>query len=119
MPWQGTRLQGLAEVKTRSAKTPDERFLHTFTPSLNHQLLCSSYFQLVMGRNRVSNDLDHVVDVPAATKKAKNAPPKPKPIPPFTPLQITNMECGLGKLPQGVPCLPYSIFTLFFGDDIL
>ena len=73
-----------------------------------------------MGRNRVSDDLDHVVDQPTATKQAKKAPPKQWPMPRYTPLKIKKgPQYGLGKLPSDVPCEPYSIFSLFFTEDIL
>ena len=72
-----------------------------------------------MGRNRVSDDLDHVADAPTTTKKSKNPPPKPKPIPRFTPMKITDLVHGLGKLPTHVASTPYRVFSLFFTDEIL
>ena len=73
-----------------------------------------------MPRKRVSDDLDHVVDEPTATKRAKKAPPKPTPIPPFTPIQIdNNLTYGLGRLPQHISRTPYDIFSLFFSPAIL
>ena len=72
-----------------------------------------------MGRNRVSDDLDHVADAPTTTKKSKNPPPKPKPIPPFNPMKITDLVHGLGKLPSHVASTPYRVFSLFFTDEIL
>ena len=73
-----------------------------------------------MGRNRVSDDLDHVIDAPTTTKKSsKNPPPKPKPLPPFTPMKISHLIHGLGKLPIHVASTPYNVFSLFFSDEIL
>ena len=73
-----------------------------------------------MGRNRVSNDLDHVNDEPTATTKAKIPPPEPWPMPKFKPLKIKNgLQHGLGKLPQHVSRTPYDIFSLFFTKEIL
>ena len=72
-----------------------------------------------MGRNRVSDDLDHVADAPTTTKKSKNPPPKPKPIPRFTPMKISDLTHGLGKLPTHVASTPYRVFSLFFTDEIL
>ena len=73
-----------------------------------------------MVRNRVSNDLDHVQDQPTTTTKAKTAPPKPWPMPTFKPLKIKNgRQYGLGKLPSNYSCDAYSIFGLFFTDEVL
>ena len=72
-----------------------------------------------MGRNRVSDDLDHVADTSTATTKSKQPPPKPQPIPPFKPMKITQMTHGLGKLPSHMASTPYSVFSLFFSDDLL
>ena len=73
-----------------------------------------------MGRNRVSDDLDHVVDASTATKlRTKKPPPKPKPIPAFTPMKINKLVYGLGTLPTHVAFTPYNVFSLFFNDDIL
>ena len=72
--------------------------LHTSTTHLHclHFLLKPSTID--MGRNRVSDDLDHVADAPTTTKKSKTAPPKPKPLPPFTPMKIHDLVHGRGKL---------------------
>ena len=73
-----------------------------------------------MDRNRVFNDLDHVVDAFTATKlRTKKSPPLPKPIPPFTPIKINKLMYGLGILPTHVVSTPYNVFSLFFNDDIL
>ena len=73
-----------------------------------------------MVRNRVSDDLDHVQDEPTTTTKAKNPPPKPWPMPVFKPLKIKNgRQYGLGKLPINVFCNPYSLFTLFFTEEVM
>ena len=72
-----------------------------------------------MGRNRVSDDLDHVADAPTTTKKSKKPPPKPKPLPPFTPMKIHDLDHGRGKLPVNVASTPYRVFGLFFSDVIL
>ena len=73
-----------------------------------------------MVRNPVSDDLDHVQDKPTATTKAKSPPPKPWPMSVFKPLKIKNgRQYGLGKLPINVSCNPYSLFTLFFTDEVM
>ena len=72
-----------------------------------------------MGRNRVSDDLDHVADAPTATKKSKKSPPKPKPLPRFTPMKIHDLVHGRGQLPIDVASTPYRVFGLFFNDAIL
>ena len=72
-----------------------------------------------MGRNRVSDDLDHVADAPTTTKKSKNPPPKPKPIPRFTFMKINDLIHGLDKLSIDVTSTPYRVFSLFFIDEIL
>ena len=72
-----------------------------------------------MGRNRVSDDLDHVADAPTTTKKSKMAPPKPKPLSPFTPMKIHDLVHGRGKLPINVAFPSYRVFSLFFNDTIL
>ena len=72
-----------------------------------------------MGRNRVSDDLDHVADASTATKQSKQPPPKPQPIPPFKLMKINDITHGLGKLPSHVAGTPYNVFSLFFNYDIL
>ena len=72
-----------------------------------------------MGRNRVSDDLDHVVDAPTVTKKSKNLSPKPKLIPRFSLMKIKDLIYGLSKLPTHVAFILYRIFSLFFTDEIL
>ena len=72
-----------------------------------------------MGRNRVSDDLDHVADAPTTTKKSKNPPPKPKPIPRFNPMKINDLIHELDKLPIYVASTLYRVFSLFFIDKIL
>ena len=43
-----------------------------------------------MGRNRVSDDVDHVEQDPKLTRKSKKEPPKPWPLPSFSLMIITN-----------------------------
>ena len=125
----GIRFQGLAEVSHvphQNAKTRQifQFFsLYNYTTHL-HFLHCliGKLLKLsivIMGRNRVSDDLDHVADASTATKKSKNSPPKPQPIPPFTLMKINDLVYGLGKLPTHVASTPYSVFSLFFNDEIL
>ena len=71
-----------------------------------------------MGRNRVSDDVNHVEQDPKPTRKSKKKPPKPWPLPTFSPMIITN------PLTYDEPidinfATPYEIFTRFFTDDIL
>ena len=57
-----------------------------------------------MGRNRVYDDIDHVSVDNKATKKSKNPPPDPWPLPQFEPLEINNpFRDGQGKLPSNIP----------------
>ena len=73
-----------------------------------------------MGRNRVSDDADHVNDLPTATKIPKKPPPKFWPMPKFTSLRIKgDLRHDLGVLPQRVSRTPYDIFSLFFTFEIL
>ena len=72
-----------------------------------------------MGRNRVSDDLNHVADAPTTTTQSKQPPPKPKPIFRFKLMKINNITHELDKLPSYVVGTPYNVFSLFFNDDIL
>lgn len=70
-----------------------------------------------MPTKRVSDDVNHVR--PDPTKKSRKLPPAPKPMPPFTPLQIPPTH-GTGALPAGVdPTSPFNIFNLFFDEPTL
>ncbi len=74
-----------------------------------------------MPRSKVSNDLDHVRKDPKPTKVPKEPPPKPWPLPKYTPVKITKpFTDGQGQLPNTIaPDDPYAIFGLFFSDDSL
>ena len=73
-----------------------------------------------MGRNRVSDDLDHVNDEPTATTKSKKPSSAVWPMPKFVFIKIKNgLQYGLGKLPSNISCRSYNIFSLFFTVDIL
>lgn len=74
-----------------------------------------------MGRNKVSDDIDHVPIDPKPRAPAKKPPPEPWKLPKFKPTQITNpLEHGQGNLPPNVnPQDPLQIFSLFFNQQIL
>ena len=72
-----------------------------------------------MGRNRVSDDLNHVADAPTITKKSKKSPPKPKPLSSFTLIKIHDLVYERGKLPVNVASTSYRVFGLFFSNVIL
>ena len=69
---------------------------------------------------RVSDDIDHVPIEPPA-KKLKKHPPKQWLLPKFKPQAITGaLTYGYGSLPKNASHDdPYSIFCLFFTEDIL
>ena len=101
-------------------KTSDDAFSTNHYTSNIYIILIISRIQYDMGRNRVSDDADHVNDEPIATKPAKKPPPESWPMPQFEPLPIKNgLQHGLGKLPQHIPRTPYDIFSLFFTEEIL
>ena len=71
-----------------------------------------------MGRNRVSDDVNHVKQDSKPTRKSKKEPPKPWPLLTFSSMTITN------PLTYGEPidtnfATFYEVFTRFFTDDIL
>ena len=72
-----------------------------------------------MNRNRVSDDLDHVVDAFTITKKSKNSSSKPKFIPRFNSMKINDLIHELSKLFIHVIFTSYRVFSLFFTDEIL
>ena len=77
-----------------------------------------------MVRNKASNDEDFVLPTVYTTQPAglkKKAPPQPGPLPDFVPLHINNdNEYGRPNLPHDVdPGDAYSIFKLFFTDELL
>ena len=72
----------------------------------------------VMGRNRVSDDVDHVEQELKSTRKSKKESPKPWPLPTFSFMVIIN------SFTYGEPidinfATSYEIFIKFFTDDIL
>ena len=77
-----------------------------------------------MPRNRISTDADHVVQDPKPSKKPKDPPPKPWPLPKFKPMHIkTPFTDGRSNL-QNVDFAidtesPLAVFSLFFTDEIL
>ena len=72
-----------------------------------------------MGRNRVSDDANHVNDPPIATKISKELPFKLWPMPKFTPLRIkSDLRHDLDVLSQHVSRTSYDIFSLFFTFEI-
>lgn len=77
-----------------------------------------------MGRNRVSNDADHVpIGSPQRKtrqkkRKAPEGPPRPWRIPKFTPMHI-DIDLTYGR-PNGLESKTlYEIFTLFLTDNML
>jgi len=77
-----------------------------------------------MPTNRTSNDIGFVpltqYSIPP-TRKAKEAPPQPWPLPYFEPLHIANFDDH--STPNLLPDLnindPLAIFKLFFTDEIM
>ena len=67
-----------------------------------------------MGRNRVSDDADHIPTDPKDLNPSKAPPPAPWPIPDFEAREINNpLTHGQGNLPEDVrPDDPYAIFSL-------
>ena len=128
MHWYGIRFQGLAEVSRvprQNAKTPKRvqilQFfdLYIYTTHLHclHFLLKPSIY--AMGKNRVSDDLNHVADAPTITKKSKKSSPKPKPLPSFILMKIHDLIHERDKLLVNVAFTSYRIFDLFFSNVIL
>ena len=73
-----------------------------------------------MGRNRVSNDLNHVNDESTVTIKAKKSSSKPWLMPQFQSLHIKNyLQHDFDKLSQNVSRTSHNIFSLFFIEEIL
>ena len=73
-----------------------------------------------MGRNRVSNNVDHIPIDAQAKRPSKERPPEPGLLPAFKPMKIGNLlTYGRGNLPTDVPSDPYTVFSLFFTDYIL
>jgi hypothetical protein len=77
-----------------------------------------------MPTNRTSNDIGFVpptqYPIPP-TRKAKQPPPKPWPLPAFTPLRAEDYDsCSTLNLPPYInPHDAFAIFKLFFTDEIL
>jgi len=77
-----------------------------------------------MPTNRTSNDIDFVLPTQYSippTRKAKEPPPQPWPLPSFEPLHIANFDDhGTPNLPPDVDLHdPLAIFKLFFTDEIM
>ena len=72
-----------------------------------------------MNKNRVSDDLNHVVDAFTATKQSKTFSSKSQFISSFKLMKIIKLTHELGKLFAHIASTSYSIFSLFFNDDIL
>ena len=74
-----------------------------------------------MGRNRVSDDADHIPTDPKDVRLSKAPPPAEWPIPNFQPREINNdLTYSEGNLPDHVkPDDSYAIFSLFFNDSTL
>ena len=73
-----------------------------------------------MNRNRVSDDLNHVVDQSTTIIKSKKPLFSIKSLSRFNILNINeDLKYELHKLFENVACESYSIFNLFFNDDIL
>ena len=118
---------GVSRDKSRTPSTRQKRvkcfnsstFTHLhYTHTLPNWALLKSNI-CAMGRNRVSDDLDHVIDASTATKKSKKAPSKPKLLSSFTLMKIHNLIHEQGKLSIDVVFTSYRIFSLFFNDAIL
>ena len=69
-----------------------------------------------MPRNRVSDDIDHVIPDPKPSTAAKKPPPAPGRLPDYEPMQIkTPYRTGVHNLPPHVLVeSPYEIFSVFF-----
>ena len=76
-----------------------------------------------MPRNRRSNDVDHVPIDPegSSSKKSKQTPPSPWPLPAFDAMDIKKpLTHGRGRLPRDIHAnKPYEVFGLFFDDGVL
>ena len=77
-----------------------------------------------MPSNRTSNDIDFVLPTQYSippTRKAKEPPPQPWPLPDFEPLHIEDFDDhGTPNLPPNLDIHdPLAIFKLFFTDNII
>ena len=72
-----------------------------------------------MSKNRVFDNLNHVVDAFTVTKKSKKSSPKSQLISPFNFMKINNLKHELNKLSVYVACTSYNVFNLFFNNEIL
>ena len=74
-----------------------------------------------MPRKRVSDDIDHVPIDPKPSRIPKRKPPPPPSPPEHVPILINNpLLYGHSQLPEHIePDDVYSIFCLFFNDEIL
>lgn len=71
-----------------------------------------------MGRNKLSDDVDHVLQDPKPTKKPKIPPPEPWEIPTFSPMEIASPPT-YGHSIKLETDDPYEIFSLFLTEDAL
>ena len=74
-----------------------------------------------MPHKRVSDDIDHVPIDPKPSKIPRKNPPPPPPPPTHAPILISNpLHHGHSQIPEEIaPDDAYSIFCLFFSDDVL
>ena len=74
-----------------------------------------------MRRNRVSDDIDHILTDPKDLNPSKAPPSTPWSISDFKPREINNpLTHGQDNLLENVrPDDPYTIFSLFFNNFIL
>lgn len=81
----------------------------------------SSQIIIIMPRNKIFNDLDHVRKDIEALKTPKGRPPDPWLLPTYVPLKINNPRTySQGYLPNTVtPNNPYTIFSLFFNNKVI
>ena len=120
MPWQGVNFQGLAEVRRvphqNNASCPPKHQTSHFTLNLIlYSLQLTSHGQKPCIR-RLGPCRRPAYSDDEGQKRSPPTKPKHK----FNTINIRGeLKYGLGKLPEHVARDPYSIFSLFFGDDIL
>ena len=89
----------------------------------NHQNNASTFFSstATMGRNKASDDIDHVPIDDKHTNASKKPPPKPRALPEYHPINIKDpFTYGQSRLPPDVDSKnPYAVFSLFFNESTL
>ena len=73
-----------------------------------------------MSGNRVFDDPNHVVDQPTTKTKSKIPPPWPLSLLGFVSSKMNDsLQYELDKLSENISCDAYSIFSLFFTEEVL